>query len=229
MDKIVGKTLPYVDDETVLFVLSDHGFKNFERGINLNTWLEENGYLVRKEDPALQNATFLRAIDWPKTRAYSFGLAGMYLNVKGREAKGIVEPADAPALMQEIAGKLTGLVDEERGKTAITRAYSKNECYSGPYMRVAPDIVVGYNVGYRSAWDVAVGKVGGPVFEDNIKAWSGDHCIDPPLVPGVLFANRKFEADNPGIEDMGPTALSLFGFATPGFMDGKDIGVETGG
>jgi hypothetical protein len=92
-------------------------------------------------------------------------------------------------------------------------------------VRVAPDIVVGYNIGYRSAWDVAVGKVGGPLFEDNVKAWSGDHCIDPPLIPGVLFCNRNFEADNPGIEDLGPTCLSLFGFQTPPFMDGKDIRV----
>ena len=44
MDDIVGKTLPYVDEQTVLFVLSDHGFKSFQRGVQLNTWLLENGY-----------------------------------------------------------------------------------------------------------------------------------------------------------------------------------------
>jgi predicted AlkP superfamily phosphohydrolase/phosphomutase len=227
MDDIVGKTFKYVDDETVLFVLSDHGFKSFQRGVQLNTWLLENGYLAVKEGADLNKLSYLRAIDWSKTRAYSFGLAGIYLNVKDREAHGVVEPKDAPALIREIADKLTGLVDEERGDVAIKRAYAKGECYHGPYMRVAPDVVVGYNIGYRSAWDVAVGKVGGPVFEDNLKAWSGDHCIDPPLIPGVLFSNRKFEAENPGIEDMGPTCLSLFGFETPAFMDGKDIRVRT--
>lgn len=229
MDDIVGKTLQYVDDDTVLFVLSDHGFKSFQRGVQLNTWLMENGYLAVKEGADLKTQSYLRAIDWSKTRAYSFGLAGIYLNVKDREAEGIVEKKDAPALMQEIAEKLTGLVDEERGEVAIQRAYPKFECYSGPYVRVAPDVVVGYAIGYRSAWDVAVGKVGGAVFEDNIKAWSGDHCIDPPLIPGVLFTNRKFEAEDPGIEDLGPTCLSLFGFATPSFMDGKDIKVRTAG
>ena len=65
------------------------------------------------------------------------------------------------------------------------------------------------------------------MFVDNTKAWSGDHCVDPPLIPGVLFCNRKFGADSPGIEDLGPTALTLFGFPTPAFMDGKDIGVQT--
>ncbi len=229
MDDIVGKTFKYVDDETVLFVLSDHGFKSFQRGVQLNTWLMENGYLAVKEGADLEKQSYLRAIDWSKTRAYSFGLAGIYLNIKGRESEGIVEKKDAPALMKEIADKLTGLVDEERDQVAIQRAYPKFECYTGPYVRVAPDVVVGYAIGYRSAWDVAVGKVGGPVFEDNHKAWSGDHCIDPPLIPGVLFTNRKFEAEDPGIEDMGPTCLSLFGFPTPSFMDGKDIKIRTAG
>ncbi len=225
MDSIVGRTLEYIDKDTVLFVLSDHGFKSFQRGIQLNTWLRDNGYLAVREGADLEKDSYLRAIDWSKTRAYSFGLAGIYLNVRGREAKGIVDPPEAAALIEEIAGKLTGLRDEERDAVAINRAYPKSVCYSGPYMRVAPDIVVGYNIGYRSAWDVAVGKVGGPVFEDNLKAWSGDHCIDPPLIPGVLFCNRNFEADSPGIEDLGPTCLNLFGFGTPAFMDGKDIRV----
>ena len=225
MDAIVGRTLEYIDGDTVLFVLSDHGFKSFQRGIQLNTWLRDNGYLAVREGADLEKDSYLRAIDWSKTRAYSFGLAGIYLNVRGREAKGIVDPKEAPALIQEIADKLTGLRDEERDAVAISRAYPKGACYSGPYMRVAPDIVVGYNIGYRSAWDVAVGKVGGPLFEDNVKAWSGDHCIDPPLIPGVLFCNRNFAAENPGIEDLGPTCLNLFGFETPAFMDGKDIGV----
>jgi len=225
MDGIVGKTFDHVDDDTVLFVLSDHGFKSFQRGINLNTWLAQEGYLTVKDEPDAADKTYLRGIDWSKTQAYSFGLAGIYLNVKGRESHGTVDPKDAPALMAEIAEKLTGLRDEEKDAVAVSRAYAKNECYSGPYMRAAPDIVVGYSIGYRSAWDVAIGKAGGPLFEDNLKAWSGDHCVDPPLIPGVLFSNRNFEADNPGIEDMGPTALKLFGFDTPPFMDGKDIGV----
>ncbi len=227
MDDIVGKTFAHVDDETVLFVLSDHGFKSFQRGINLNAWLLDNGYLTLKDAPGAAEESYLRGIEWSQTKAYSFGLAGLYLNVKGREAEGIVEPSDAPALMQEIARKLTGLRDEDRDQVAISRAYAKNDCYKGPYMRAAPDVVVGYNIGYRCDWEMAVGKVGGPLFVDNTKAWSGDHCVDPPLIPGVLFCNRKFGADSPGIEDLGPTALTLFGFPTPAFMDGKDIGVQT--
>ncbi len=227
MDEIVGRTMRHVDEDTVLFVLSDHGFKSFQRGVNLNAWLAREGYLATTGiEP---DGGYLRAIDWERTRAYSFGLAGIYLNLRGREAHGLVEPADADALSREIAGKLTGLQDPGRGATAVNRAYPKAEIYSGPYARAAPDVVVGYSPGYRSSWGVALGKAKGPLFEDNTKAWSGDHCVDPPLVPGVLFCNRDFAADNPGIEDLAPTALRLFGLEPPAHMDGRDVEVQIPG
>ena len=124
---------------------------------------------------------------------------------------------------KEISAKLTGLRDEERGKVAIREAWPKEAVYQGPYMDVAPDIVVGYDLGYRSSWDAALGKVTTEVFQDNLKAWSGDHCVDPALVPGVIFCNRKIGAENPGIEDLAPTALGLFGMKPPPYMDGKDL------
>jgi predicted AlkP superfamily phosphohydrolase/phosphomutase len=222
MDTIVGETLEYVDDDTVFFVLSDHGFKSFRRGVNLNTWLLENGYLALK-DGAREAGPYFKGIDWSRTRAYTFGLTGIYLNQKNREADGTVARDEAAALKKEISAKLTGLRDEERGKVAIREAWPKEAVYQGPYMDVAPDIVVGYDLGYRSSWDAALGKVTTEVFQDNLKAWSGDHCVDPALVPGVIFCNRKIGAENPGIEDLAPTALGLFGMKPPPYMDGKDL------
>ena len=73
------------------------------------------------------------------------------------------------------------------------------------------------------SWDAAVGKVTAHVFEDNEKAWSGDHSVDPVLVPGVLFSNLRLEADDPGIEDLAPTALRLFGVDPPAWMEGKSL------
>ena len=226
MDGIVGKTMRHVDDQTVIFVLSDHGFKSFQRGVNLNAWLQHEGYLTVREDAG--DDGYLLGIDWDRTKAYSFGLAGIYLNIKGRESNGIVPRADADSLCREIAGKLTGLCDNERDTIAVHRAYPKTSVYTGPYVEAAPDVVVGYSPGYRSSWGVALGKVAGPVFEDNVKAWSGDHCVDPPLIPGVVFCNRGFESSDPGIEDMAPTALRLFGFEPPSHMDGRDLAVHTG-
>lgn len=227
MDGIVGKTMRHVDEETVLFVLSDHGFKSFQRGVNLNAWLAREGYLAVKPDA--RNEGYLRDIDWSRTQAYSFGLAGIYLNLEGRESQGIVPRREADALSERIAQGLTGLVDDDRAAVAVRQGYPKKRVYHGPYADAAPDVVVGYNPGYRSSWGVALGRVAGPVFEDNTKAWSGDHCVDPPLIPGVVFCNRDFGAEEPGIEDMAPTALRLFGYEPPPHMDGRDLDVSAPG
>ena len=230
MDDLVSRTLPYVDDDTAFFVLSDHGFKSFQRGVNLNAWLLDNGYLHLKEGGKL-GEPYLRNVDWSRTRAYLFGLAGVYINQKGREAQGIVEAGEqAEALKRELADKLTGLMDEQKNVPAIHKAYPNREVYKGPYLDVSPDIVIGYAEKYRNSWAAALGTVTGEVFEDNCKAWSGDHCVDPPRVPGVLFSNRAIEGKNPGIEDLAPTTLALFGVKAPPYMDGSDLGVaEKGG
>jgi predicted AlkP superfamily phosphohydrolase/phosphomutase len=198
-----------MDSETSLFVLSDHGFTSFERGVDLNAWLLQNGYLTLKEG-AVGTSSYLKDVDWSRTRAYTFGLAGVYINQQGREAEGIVDPAEAPALRRELATRLSALYDESRARPAIRQAWPS-------------DVIVGYAEGYRASWDSAVGKVTASVFADNGKAWSGDHCVDPHLVPGVLFSNRKIEAADPGIEDMAPTALDLFGIEPPPYMEGKSV------
>jgi predicted AlkP superfamily phosphohydrolase/phosphomutase len=124
----------------------------------------------------------------------------------------VVEPgAEAVALKQEIAAKLRGLRDDERSAIGVNEAFDTAALYSGPYLENAPDFVIGYNAGYRTSWDCATGVVAGPVFEDNRKPWSGDHCIDPRLVPGVFFCNRKIEEQEPSLIDIAPTALRLFG------------------
>ncbi len=222
MDRIVGRTLEQIDSDTVLFVLSDHGFSSFRRGVNLNTWLLHNGYLALL--PGLsESGDYFDGIDWSRTRAYTFGLGGLYLNLRGREAQGIVTAQETAPLKSELMSKLSGLRDDQTGEVSIRHAYDSNAIYNGPYLDAAPDLVIGYAPGYRAAWSAAVGKVSRAVFENNAKCWSGDHCIDPTAVPGVLFASRRFEGDNPGIEDMAPTALRLFGIEPPPWMEGRAL------
>jgi predicted AlkP superfamily phosphohydrolase/phosphomutase len=221
-DELAGETLAHVDEHTVLFVLSDHGFARFERGVNLNTWLRENGYLALKPG-ASGEGQYLKEIDWSRTKAYTFGLAGIYINQSGREAEGIVDRREAAELKRELAARLTGLRDPERMRVAIRKAWPSDALYSGPYLDAAPDVVIGYENGYRASWEAAVGKLSAEVFDDNRKAWSGDHSIDPHLVPGVLFSNWKLAAEDPGIEDLAPTALDLFGIPIPAYMEGKPL------
>jgi hypothetical protein len=222
-DELVGKTLARLREGDLLIVLSDHGFASFRRGVNLNAWLRSRGLLSLKEGGD-GSAEWLRDVDWSRTRAYALGLTGLYLNLEGREAQGIVKPgAEAAALKAEIAAALAGLRDEEAGAVAVNEAFDTAKLYDGPYLPNAPDLLIGFNDGYRTSWDGATGVVSGPVFEDNVKAWSGDHCIDPRLVPGVFFASRKIDRDDPALVDVAPTLLRLFGLEPPAHMDGRPL------
>jgi predicted AlkP superfamily phosphohydrolase/phosphomutase len=223
MDDLVGRTMAEMDDHTALIVMSDHGFKPFRRCVDLNAWLLANGYLKLKTERASAEHPYLADVDWSRTRAYAIGLAGIYVNQQGREAEGIVPRGEASALAAEIARRLTGLRDPQSDQVAIHEAVARATVYAGPYVDAAPDVIVGYNVGYRVSWDAAIGKCGPAVFSDNTKAWSGDHCIHPALVPGVLFCNRKFPAHSANIVDIAPTALDLLGALTPSYMDGRSL------
>jgi len=209
--------------DDVLIVLSDHGFTSFRRGVNLNAWLLARGYLALK--PGCDGSTeWLRDVDWSKTRAYSLGLTGIFLNIAGREGEGIVQPgAEASALRRELIAGLSGLRDGERGDVGINQVYAAEDVYDGPYLANAPDLIVGYNHGYRVSWDCATGVAAGPLFEDNLKAWSGDHCVDPKIVPGVFFCNHAIDNRDPALIDIAPTVLRLFGIEAPPHMDGKPL------
>lgn len=226
MDAVVGRTLAECNEkDTVVMVVSDHGFTSFRYGVDLNRWLEENGYLVIKDGQ--RDKKYLAGVDWTKTRAFAVGLTGIYLNLKGRESQGIVAPGDeADRLREEIAAKLTNLTDPHRdNQPAIKQVYNALKIYQGPYKNEAPDLMPGYHRGYRASWETAIGQVTEGIFHNNTKAWSGDHCIDHSLVPGVLFCNRKIDAENPKLMDIGPTVLDMFGVDVPKYMDGKALAV----
>jgi len=222
-DALVGRTLDKIKKGDLLMVISDHGFTSFRRGVNLNAWLHDNGYLHLKQGTD-GSTEWLRDIDWSRTKAYALGLTGMFLNIKGRESEGIVEPgAEAAAVKRELIEKMSGLVDDDKGDVGINEIFDTSALYGGPYLVNAPDVIVGYNHGYRVSWDCATGMTSGPVFEDNVKAWSGDHGVDPRIVPGVIFCNRDLHDDDPCLIDIAPTALMLFGIEPPKHMDGKPL------
>jgi predicted AlkP superfamily phosphohydrolase/phosphomutase len=222
MDRLVGQTMETLGSGDVLFVLSDHGFTHFRRGVNLNVWLRDRGYL--KTLAGREASDYLGAIDWSATRAYTFGLSGIYLNVKGRERLGVVPPADVPALKAEIAAGLQNLRDGDNNRRAVRQVYDARQVYHGPYAGNGPDLIVGYEDGYRASWDAASGKVGGDLFADNPKAWRGDHCVDSALVPGVLFTNwQAAPARDVRLMDMTPSILRLFGVPVPSYVDGEAV------
>ena len=220
IDAWFGEILNKCTGEERFIVMSDHGFKPFIRGVNLNHWLYKNGYLALKPDA--KGGKWLTDVDWSKTRAFQVGLGGLYLNVKGREAHGIVEPGqEAESLARELIDKLSGLPDQEKGDIAINQVWAARDIYLGPYVGNAPDLIIGYNVGYRASWDGATGVIGKAAIEDNTKAWSGDHCMDPRKIPGVLFTNFPLDKTDPSIMDIAPTVLERLGVEPPKYMDGE--------
>jgi predicted AlkP superfamily phosphohydrolase/phosphomutase len=229
MDGILGKLLAQTDDpDTVVMVISDHGFTNFRRGVNLNAWLRDHGYLVLK-DGKRTSGDWFEAVDWSRTRAFSLGLTGLFINRKGRETSGIVEEgAEYQALTEEIARKLEQLVDPAAATTAIRKVEIADRLFDGPQKYDAPDLLVGYEGGYRNSWECATGAVTEDVFTDNTKSWSGDHCVDPAIVPGVFFCNRAIVAERPHITDLAVSVIRLFGHEPPAAMKGRFIFAKPG-
>src|SRR4029453_6880892 len=105
LDAIVGDTLRTLGKEDLLVVMSDHGFASWRRAFHLNSWLRDNGYLALLNPYRTEDAGFFSNVDWTKTRAYALGLNGLYINLKGRERSGAVDPTERDALMSDIAGK----------------------------------------------------------------------------------------------------------------------------
>jgi predicted AlkP superfamily phosphohydrolase/phosphomutase len=225
-DCVVGKALEFSDEETLFIALSDHGFGSFRRGVHLNTWLYDSGFLSLKDgvQPGPAAGDLLEQVDWGKTRAYALGLSGIYLNLAGREEAGIVAAEEAGELKAKLVRGLTGLPDPAcGGAVAIHRAWPREEVYSGAYLGEAPDVLVDFAPGYRISWSSSMGGVAEGHFEDNVKKWSGDHIIDPDQVPGVLFLSQPFKGEKARLLDLAPTILAALGAPKGPAMEGESL------
>jgi predicted AlkP superfamily phosphohydrolase/phosphomutase len=187
LDHFVGNISEQVDEWSGKYrylILSDHGFSDFRKKVHLNRWFLDNGYLYMKN-----GGDDLSGVDWSKTVAYAVGLNSIYLNVMGREGQGIVSAEKLENLLHEIKSKLLAWKDAEQ-LPIIQNIRLKHETYSGPYMRFAPDLVVGYASGFRASAETGLGKIPADSLEPNTDHWGADHCMDADIVPGVIFANR---------------------------------------
>lgn len=223
-DRLLGELLRQLDNQALLLIVSDHGFTSFERAVNINTWLVKNGFMALTQDiEEGDEGALFRYVDWSRTTAYSVGFSSIYVNLAGRESEGIVEDSDRDTVVTEIIGGLMNLTDERDSIRPVYRAYRREEIYSGPHIADAPDIVVGFNPGYRMDWQSPIGGFTPQVIEDNQKKWRGDHLIDPSFVPGVLFSNAKLAQGGASQVDVTPTVLDALGLEVPGEMDGRSL------
>lgn len=228
LDAIVGDVMAGLREGDTLIVLSDHGFGTFRRAVHINSWLKANGYLKLKKRQMRSGSELFKDVDWSSTKAYAMGFGAIYINQRGREGKGIVEPgSETEALKAEIATKLRGWIDDKHNESVVKNVYPREEIFWGPQFVEMPDLFVGFNVGYRASWQTALGGVPEVLLEDNLKKWSGDHLFDPGSVPGVLFTNRSVKTKTPSIYDIAPSILNLIGYTDEEIaqfgMDGKEI------
>jgi predicted AlkP superfamily phosphohydrolase/phosphomutase len=210
-DGIVGRTMPRVAKGATLVVMSDHGFTSWRRAFHLNTWLEKEGYLAARDPNLRDDPGFYSNVDWSRTRAYGLGLNGLYINVAGREKDGIMDPGQREALAKEIAAKLLQVVDPKTGERAITKVQRREEYRDRGYLEIGPDLIVGYAKGTRTSNESALGKLMPEVFSDNHEEWSGDHCMDPDAVPGILLTSRPLKKPATKLDELAAAILAEFG------------------
>ncbi len=225
MDRILGKVLRAVDrmgDDIRLIVMSDHGFAPFYRCVNLNTWLLDNGYTSLIDPHAREKDTFFENVNWPKTQAYGLGINALYLNREGREKYGTVSKHEVKDLIAKLKGELLQLKDPGNGRNAISNIWIGKEIFHREDEKT-PDMIIGWNWGYRASWETILGGFSETVFADNTDKWSGDHCIDPSHVPAVLISNKKITEQTPSLPDVTATILAEYGIPTPRQMTGRPL------
>jgi predicted AlkP superfamily phosphohydrolase/phosphomutase len=204
--------------------------------MNYNTWLATNGYLVLNGQEAgaanledlFDQGQFFQNVDWSKTRAYAMGLGNIYVNLKGREAKGIVKPgAEYEQVRQQIIQGLQDFVDEKTGLKPVAHVFTREEAHHGVFdPAIIPDLIPSNSSGYRVGWQDTLGGIGKQIVEPNTDYWSADHCsVYPPLVNGILFSNQKLvtQPRQPYIADIYPTIVESYGIKPPAELDGKSL------
>lgn len=224
MDRMLGEVVSRVGDDVTLMVMSDHGFAPYYKRFHLNTWLYENGYLALVRPEEVGRYPLLGNVFWRRTKAYALGINGLYVNMIGREARGVVGAGAAyDELLDEITEKLLAERDPETGEQVITRVYRASETYHGELSGDGPDLIIGYNRGYRGSDESALGTLTTQVMTPNMGKWTGSHCMDHTLVPGVLISNRPFTTPDPDLKDLPVSILNLYGIDAPAAMRGRAL------
>lgn len=243
VDRLLGEVRSKLPEDTLLMVMSDHGFQPYTRKIHLNSWLREQGYLVMK-DGAKTGHIVSGSVDWSKTVAYALGFNALYLNREGREAEGIVKPGEVDALLDRLVADLEAMTDpdscpepeeleaDDTGapapepcalKHVVHSVARTQQVYSGSRIDEAPDLIVGYDVGYGGSDENTLGEIVEAVIEDNTSRWSGNHLMAPEVVPGVLLINRPLPSDSHDLTDLTATLLDYYGLDKPSEMVGETI------
>jgi predicted AlkP superfamily phosphohydrolase/phosphomutase len=195
-------------------VMSDHGARPMMGGLCFNDWLIQEGYLALNEAPSGPMPIKEASIDWSRTVAWGDGgyYGRLFLNVKGRELQGIVEPARYEQVRDELIAKLEAGLGPE-GTPLGTRVFKPQDVY--PDVKgVAPDLIVYFgDLAWRS-----VGSVGNPslyTYENDTGPDGANHDRAGVFAMAGLRGQPMGEVEGLNLVDVGPTILKLFGLDAP--------------
>ncbi len=161
VDRELGDLLSLVPRDTAVLVVSDHGARRMDGGICINEWLIREGYLALHEYPREARRLEPAAIDWDRTLAWGEGgyHGRLFLNVKGREPRGVIPPAEVEQVRQDLIDRIAALTDPE-GRPIGSRAYRPEEIYPAGTRGVPPDLTVYFgDLSWRSVGSVGLRDV----------------------------------------------------------------------
>ncbi len=185
-DELVGELLNVIEDYE-LIIISDHGFGSLDKYVDLNAFLRDKGYLVLKGKE--KSPPLFKNVDFKKTKAFACGFTSIYLNKKGREGKGILNEEEYLKEKENLKNILKNL--DDNGRKVIKEVYDTSNIYTQKNSKNMPDLIIGFEEGYRTEWESVIGGVGKDVIKENKNKWKGDHIFDPSFVPGVFISSFK--------------------------------------
>jgi predicted AlkP superfamily phosphohydrolase/phosphomutase len=210
LDALIGRIEAFIQtqgkDKTRLIVVSDHGFANFDYKVHLNRWLIDQGYLIVNGNGQKNR---LSDADWSSSKAYAIGLNSLYLNLQGREGQGCVAVGEREQVCQKLRSELLDWIGPD-GRPVVRRVWLQNEALEGPLAEYGPDLLVGFSDGYRASSQTGLGAWEREPVERNRDHWGADHCIDPEMVPGVIFSNQGLQNfPNPSYREFPAIAVGM--------------------
>lgn len=224
LDAEIGKLLESVPDDVLVWIASDHGSKAMDGCFCINEWLVQTGFLVL-QGPRPVRGTPLEEVevDWSRTRVWGAGgyYARLFFNLRGREPKGIVDPADVPALIRALGTGLEALVRPD-GKPLGVELLEPSKIYR-EVTGDAPDLMAYFgNLNWRSAGTVGHDSLflaendTGP--DDSVHSMDGFFILYDPL---DLRPGRRLPEQS--ILDVAPTLLKRLGVPLPPHLQGRPI------
>jgi predicted AlkP superfamily phosphohydrolase/phosphomutase len=223
VDQEVGEILSLLGNDCVVMVVSDHGAKRMEGGVCFNEWLMQNGYLRLKDVPSKPTPFSKVEIDWDHTLAWGDGgyYGRLFLNVKGREPRGQIEPRDYEKVRDRLIAEIQ-FIEDPSGRNIGSVALRPEEIYRETG-RVPPDLIVYFgNLYWRSVGSVGYGSI--HTFDNDTGPDDANHAQHGIFIQKAPGRNGGRHLPGLRIYDVAPTILDLFGIPVPEEMQGKIIG-----